>query len=180
MDCTESTFLQSVRCDAFLPARTHSAPDNFCPHALRTHACFLPCHTPHPHSHFKIFYIANKILESGRYGIKLSWSADKYAEYIYTLFMWRPKRYDYCFLKFLWALNPGEGQNSASPQKTFCFEYLFHDFMEKFQVWSHACDATKEPWTHAHSHAQIHEASHLLRTWISARIRVTHARTLAH
>ena len=93
-----SIVYQSVRCDAFLPARTHFAPDNFCPHALRTHACFLPRHTPHPHSHFKIFYIANKILESGRYGIKLSWSADKYAEYIYTLFMWRPKRYDYCFL----------------------------------------------------------------------------------
>ena len=162
-------------------ACTHFAPDNFCPHALRTHACFLPRHTPHPHSHFKIFYIANKILESGRYGIKLSWSADKYSEYIYTLFMWRPKHYEYCFfVKFLWALNPGEDQNSASPQKTFCFESLFHDFIEKFQVWSHACDAPKKPWTHAHSHAQIHEASHLLRTWISARTRVTHARTLAH
>ena len=63
-------------------------------HALRTwqllpartsHARVLFArHTPHPHSHFKIFYIANKILESGRYGINLSWSADKYAEYIYT------------------------------------------------------------------------------------------------
>ena len=52
--------LQSVRCDAFLPTRTHFAPDNFCPHALRTHACFLPCHTPHPHSHFKIFYILRR------------------------------------------------------------------------------------------------------------------------
>ena len=70
MDSEEE--LVSVRCDDFLPARTHFAPDNFCPHALRTHACFLPRHTPHPHSHFKIFYIANKILESGRYGIKLS------------------------------------------------------------------------------------------------------------
>ena len=51
---------QSVRCDAFLPARTHFAPDNFCPHALRTHVCFLPRHTPHPHSHFKIFYLARR------------------------------------------------------------------------------------------------------------------------
>ena len=62
LKCIPNKFLmtpynQSVRCDAFLPARTHFAPDNFCPHALRTHACFLPHRTPHPH--LKIFYIAN-------------------------------------------------------------------------------------------------------------------------
>ena len=34
---------QNIRCDTFLPARTHFAPDNFCPHA-----CILP-HWP---SHF--------------------------------------------------------------------------------------------------------------------------------
>ena len=58
--CTRSGVLsrvqstQSVRCDVFLLARTHIAPDNFPPHALRTHVCFLPHRTPHPHSHLKI------------------------------------------------------------------------------------------------------------------------------
>ena len=54
---TKLCSMQSIRCDTFLPARTHFAPDYFCPHTLCMHMCFLPRCTPHPH--LKIFYLAH-------------------------------------------------------------------------------------------------------------------------
>ena len=54
----ESNFLchqvQGFKCDHFWTARTLFRTSEFASHALRTHMCFLPGRTSHPHSHFRI------------------------------------------------------------------------------------------------------------------------------
>ena len=47
--------IRVLECDDFSVARTHVALWGFCPHALRTHMCFLLAFPPHPHSHLLIY-----------------------------------------------------------------------------------------------------------------------------
>ena len=61
-------------------------------------------------------------------------------------------------MKFLRALNLGEYQNPAWPQKTYCFVSLFHDFIEKYK-----CDRTRvtHPKNPARTHIRTHKSMEL-------------------